>query len=279
MNAQWSQLIYSLLICFGAGTLAFLGASEAMGKAGKSRKAAAIAAALLLLAGGAAFFLSVGKPSAAIAVATNAAKGSPKSLEFVGAIVCLAVAIAYAIVVFRASAYEDDDEVDTGTVGKVLGIVALVCGIALPLLSGHAASVGRASWMGVAGPAAYLGNALTMGGALFASICVVRSESPSCIRLFAIIAAGVTVLQTICFIVFAVNAGAALDAVVFWLGAVVVGCVASLTCLAASLKMRAAVFGAVACSVVGAVILRLAVTALGTTSLGLIANAASRTPL
>ena len=279
MNAQWLPLLYTLLICFGSGTLVFLGISEVTGTALKSRKAAALAAALLLLLGGAAFFFSVGKPAAAIAVATNAVKGSPKSLEFVGTVVCLVVAVAYAVVAFRAGAYEEDDEIDTGTAGKVLGIVALLCGIALPLLSGHSAALGRPTWTGVTVPVAYLGNALAMGGALFASIMALRGEDASDLRKFALFGLIAAALQAVAFVMFAAGAEFVVDVAVFWIGAIVVGCVVPIVCMALVPKTRALAFAALAGSVVGGICIRLALSAIGTTSLGLIANAASRTPI
>lgn len=270
MSTQWLTAIYSLLTCFGGGTLAFLGLSEAVGLAPKTRKVAAVAAALLLLAGGCVFVASVGRPSAVMAVATNAVHGSPKSLEFVAMLLCLVVAIVYLVVAFRGA---------SDTVLRVVGVVALVLGVLMGVAAGHSAALGRASWCGWVLPVSYVGSALAMGGSLFGSVMAVLREEAADFRKVVLITLAGCVVQAVGVVAFGACSGFAVDALFFWGGAVAVGTVVPLICLAAAPKARALVFAALICSVAGAVCLRALILAMGTTSLGLIANAASRAPI
>ena len=271
MSGQWLTAIYSLLTCFGGGTLALLGISEVARLAPKTRKAAAVAAALLLLAGGCVFVFTVGKPAGVMAMAVNAVHGSPKSLEFVAAVLCFVAAIVYLIVAFRS-----DEE---SSAPRIVGIVGLVLGVLMGVAAGYSMAVGRADWNNIVLPVAYLGSAVAMGGSLFASLmAVLREEAPD-FRKVALISLVGAVVQAIGFVVFGALTGFAVDAVLYWVGAIAVGTVVPLICLAVSPKARALVFASLICSVAGALCLRVVVLAMGTTSLGLIANAASRTPI
>ncbi len=271
MSGQWLTAIYSLLTCFGGGTLAFLGISEVARLAPKTRKAAAVAAALLLLAGGCVFVFTVGKPAGVMAMAVNAIHGSPKSLEFVAAVLCFVVAVVYLVVAFRS-----DEE---SSAPRIVGVVGLVLGVLMGVAAGYSMAVGRADWNNFVLPIAYLGSAIVMGGSLFASLmAVLREEAPD-FRKVALISLVGAVIQAVGFVVFGALTGFAVDALLYWLGAIAVGTVVPLICLAASPKARALVFASLICSVAGAFCLRAVVLAVGTTSLGLIANAASRSPI
>ena len=265
MSGQWLTAIYSLLTCFGGGTLAFLGISEVARLAPKTRKAAAVAAALLLLAGGCVFVLTVGKPAGVMAMAVNAIHGSPKSLEFVAAVLCFVAAVVYLIVAFRS-----DEE---SSAPRIVGIVGLVLGVLMGVAAGYSMAVGRADWNNIVLPVAYLGSAVAMGGSLFASLMAPDFRKVALISLVG------AVVQAIGFVVFGALTGFAVDAVLYWVGAIAVGTVVPLICLAASPKARALVFASLICSVAGALCLRAVVLAMGTTSLSLIANAASRSPI
>lgn len=270
MSAQWLTVIYSALICFGGGSLAFLGISEATGMAPKARKAAAIAAALLLLAGGVVFVSSLGKPAAAMAIAANALKGSPKSLEFVTMIACVVAAVVYVVVSIRS---------ESETAPKVIGILCLVLGVLMGILAGNSSALGRASWTGIVLPLAWTGSALAFGGALYCSLSAIFKEEDGDLRKLVFIALLGTVVQAAGFIAYGVCTGFAVDPLLYWLGAVAVGTVVTLLCLFASLKVRALVFAALICSAAGGICIRLVLLSLGTTSLGLLGNAISRTPL
>lgn len=270
MSAQWLTAIYSLLTCFGGGTLAFLGFSEVAKLAPKARKAAAVAAALLLLAGGCVYVFSLGHPGRIMAVATNAVKGSPKSLEFVCMLACLVVAVAYTIVSLRS---------ESEAAPRILGAAGLALGLAMGVVAGVSASVGRASWAGIVYPLAYLGGGLAMGGSLFGSVMALARDDAADFRKVALVALVGTVVQAAGFVALGVCTGFSVDALLYWGGAVAVGTVVPIICLAAAPKARALVFAALICSAAGAVCIRAAMLALGTASLGLIANAASRSPI
>lgn len=271
MGVQWLTVIYSLLTCFGGGVLVFLGISEITGVAPKTRRVAALAAALLLLIGGCVFVGSLGHPGRIMAVATNAVKGAPKSLEFVCAVACLVVAVVYAVISFR------NEEAETAL--KAIGIVGLVLGVLMAVSAGYAGAIGRASWNGIVLPISHLGAGLAMGGSLFCGLMVCLHEDAADIRKLVQVTLVATVLQAVGFVAAGVCSGFALDAMLYWVGAIVVGTVVPLVCLVFSPKAQALVFAALFGSAVGAICLRLAVLSLGTTSLQLIANAASRTAL
>lgn len=287
MTVAWPQLLHCLLVCFGGGTLVFLGISEVTGTAHRYRKAAAIAAALLLLLGAVALVVSNGGFETTIAKMNNVAKGNFKSLAIVGTIVCLFVAVAYAVVVFRADSYvEEDEEIDTGTAGKVLGIVAIICGVAVSYLLGSAdvsAIARRVPWSQGMVSLAYVGNALAMGGTLFVSLMaalrepdaeglVLRKSDTEEFRRFSLFALIATAIQAVTFFAFAAAGSFAFEALVFWGGAFVVGCVVPIACLVMTPKMKALAFAALAGSVIGGVCIRIAVAALvsGNPGLGLI---------
>ena len=271
MGAQWLTVIYSLLTCFGGGVLVFLGVSELMGIAPKTRRAAAIAAALLLLAGGCVFVGSLGHPGRIMAVATNAVRGAPKSLEFVCAVACLVAAIVYAVVSFR------DEE--GGTTAKVVGAIGLVLGVLMAVAAGYSNALGRAVWSSIVLPVAYFGGGIAMGGSLFCGLMACLHEDASDIRklLWATLAGAL--LQAVGFVAAGACSGFAFDALLYWVGAIAVGTVVPIACLVLSSKVQVLVFAALAGSAVGAVCLRVAMFSLGTTSLQLIANAASRVAL
>lgn len=270
MSAQWPQLLYSLLVCFGSGTLAFLGISEVTASAHRSRKAVAIAAALLLLLGGVALVVSRGDINAVISMMNGATRGNFKSLAIVGTIVSLFVAIAYTIVIFRADSYADEDEdADTGTAGKILGIIALIFGIALPILMGLADAPVRVPWTKWAAPLAYLGNALAMGGTLAVSIIALGKSEIREFSRYSLLALVAVALQTAFFAIFAGNAGFAFDALTFWGGVVVIGCVIPLVCMAMAPKIRTLVFVATIGTVIGGICIRLLMQALAAGNPGL----------
>ena len=177
----------------------------------------------------------------------------------------------YLIVAFRS-----DEE---SSAPRIVGIVGLVLGVLMGVAAGYSMAVGRADWNNIVLPVAYLGSAVAMGGSLFASLmAVLREEAPD-FRKVALISLVGAVVQAIGFVVFGALTGFAVDAVLYWVGAIAVGTVVPLICLAASPKARALVFASLICSVAGALCLRAVVLAMGTTSLGLIANAASRSPI
>lgn len=271
MGVQWLTVIYSLLTCFGGGVLVFLGIAELMGMAPKTRRAAAIAAALLLLAGGCVFVSSLGHPGRIMAVATNAVKGAPKSLEFVCALVCLVIAAVYAVVSFR------DEEAEMPM--RIIGIAGLVFGVLMAVAAGYSGSLGRAAWNGVVLPVSYLGAGLTMGGSLFCGLMVCLHEDAAALRKLLLVTLAGAALQAIGFVAAGICAQFAFDAALYWVGAIAVGTVVPVVCLVFSSKVQPLVFAALMGSAVGAVCVRLAVLSLGTTSLHLIANAASRTAL
>lgn len=270
MIAQWPQLLYSLLVCFGGGTLAFLGISEVTASAHKSRKAVAIAAALLLLLGGIALVISVGGPNRVISMMNGAARGNFKSLAIVATLVSLFVAIAYIVVLFRAESYaEDEEDTDTGTAGKVLGIVALVCGIALPVFMGLADAPVRAQWTKLVTPLAYVGNALAMGGTLIAGIEILRGAQDSEIRAFSLYALIAVALQTLLFLVFGVSGSFAFDALLFWGGVIIIGCAIPIACMIFASKINILPFAALLGTLVGGICIRLVLQAVASGNPGL----------
>lgn len=241
MSLQVSTLIYSLLICFGGGLLAFLGFAELQGVAPKTRIPAAIAAGVLLLAGGVVLALGLPNPAAVMSIAKNAVKGTPKSLEFVAAIVCFVIAIVNIVVTTRA---------ESETPVKVMGGLCLILGVLIGVFSGNAAAVGRAG-TSLALPVAYLGNGLFMGGALFTGLMAVLDDDAKALKRVGIAALCALVVQLVGFVWYGAVAGFTTSPVLFWVGSIVVGVLCAAACLWFSPKVRALLFAAAACSVVG----------------------------
>ena len=278
MGAQWLTAAYGLLACLGAGTLAMVGISEITGAAPKARRAASVAAALLCLAGLVAFACALGHPQSMMAVATNAAKGSPKSLEFVLCCLVLVVAVAYVVV---------DMRVESAAARRAVGVAGVACAVVACVAAGCSTAVGRP---GLAVPlaVAWLGNAVAAGAALFGAVAALvdrmgkkaAEKGLGEVALPARVALLGLVVQTVGFVAVGVVVGfASVDPLLYWGGALAVGTLASAGCAAVSARVPEVLFAALACSAVGGACLRAVVLLAGTGSLNLIANAASRTAL
>lgn len=265
-TAQILTILYSLLICMGGGTLAFLGIAGFFGKAPKATKIAAIVAAVLLLAGICCFAGSLGKPQAIMKVASNVFKGAPKSVEFVTAICCFVVGVVFFVMMQR--------EVE-GIGLKIVAVVAVLFGIAMGITAGMSGSVGRPDWVKTLLPFAYLGNALLMGGALFVGLMAVLKETEGLFKKFFIVLVAVAAVQLVCFIAYGIGYGFNFDALLYWGCAIVIGTVVAGGLLALAPKAQAIVFATAACSLVGGFFIRAIVVTLGSASLNLIARAVS----
>lgn len=293
MGAQWLTAAYGLLTCLGAGTLGAVGVSEITGAAPRARRAASVAAALLCLAGLGALACALGRPQAVVAVAAGAAHGSPKSLEFVGCCLALVLAVTYAVV---------DVRVESAAARRAVGVAGLACGVLACLVAGGSSAVGRP---GLALPLAvsWLGNGFAAGGALYGVLAWAlgragaddgrtdcadgeagsgeptdeRGRGPVAVAWVAL--AGVA-LQAVGFVAAgAVMGFSAVNGPLFWGGALLVGTVGAAACLAVGRRWPAAFVAGLACSAAGGACLRAAVLLVGTGSLNLIANAASRMAL
>ena len=269
MAAQWFMLLYGLLICWGGGLLAFAGLAGLLGIVGRARTVGLVASAVLVVAGIVVLALRLGDPTSVMAMASGAMRGSPKSLEFVAAVACFVAAIVVLVA---------DQRTESASVARVLGAICLVLGIALGVVGGLSAAVGRTAYTGAL-CVAYLGNALTMGGATAVALVAGCREDLHEARLPIAVALGCAALQLVGVVWYGAQSGAAENAALFWGLAVVVGCLLPLGCLAlvrrASVLAFVGAVGAVACGVA----LRVLVTEGGTSSLNLLAAAALHAPV
>lgn len=284
MDAQWLTAIYSLAICVGAGLLVFLGIFELADGAGavdadgaataahRVRRAAAVGAVVLLLLGVGAFACALGRPSSIMAVLANVTGGSPKSLEFACALACLVAAAAYAVAWSRT---------DSAGVLKGIGAVCLVAGCALGLLAGFSAAIGRPA-MTVGLVAAYLGNALAMGGAIYAALGALFGCDDRGVHAYGLGALVGIGVQAVGMVAYGACAGWTTGGLLLWGGGLAVGCGIAAACEGLVLAKRwtrvLAVVAALAC-IAGGLCLRAAVLSAGTGSLGLLATAAMRVAL
>lgn len=289
METQWPLLIFSVLLGMGSGLLVFLGIGELKGSFRRVRFPLAVIALALLAAGGIASTFHLGHIDRAFHILGNMASGLSKELfavAFAGI-----VALVYAVLARK----------DYPTASKVLGVLALVAGIVLPLTAGASFMMpARPAWDTVTLPLMYLGTGLGMGFALAAAVACMRGDTEE-----APFAANIALAGAICSAAVMAAYVAAIGvapfahesrslarlaigdlAVQFWLGVAVVGIVIPLvlTVLAtrkatvsevtpaaraeattSALRQKAIyLWAAFACLVVGSVVLRVIMYAVAT---------------
>ncbi|MDO4291523.1 MAG: dimethyl sulfoxide reductase anchor subunit [Eggerthellaceae bacterium] len=273
MSVQWPLLLFSVLLGTSSGMLAYLGVHEARGRRATASFLIAVLALVLLAAGGVASTFHLGHPERALHIMGN--MGSGLSRELIGVGITAVVALAYAVCV-RAK-YDG--------AARALGICALVCGVVLPVIAGSSFMMAsRPVWNSFTLPLLYLGSGLGLGFTLACVIACAKGadgdERAFAVKLaFAGVAAAVAVaIVWVIWVAVAPYADASRSvmrlaagdmAVIFWLGAVVVGMAAPLALGFMALRAEAKrvvayVGGAFACLLVGSVAVRVCMYALAT---------------
>lgn len=155
-----------MLLGASSGILVFLGIGEIKGAFKPVRFGLAVAALALLALGGIASTFHLGHIDRAFHILGNMGSGLSKELfavAFTGI-----VTIVYAVLVRK----------DFLGAAKITGIIALVAGIALPLVAGASFMMpARPAWDSFTLPLMYLGTGLGMGFALSAAVTCSKGDA------------------------------------------------------------------------------------------------------
>lgn len=199
MEVQWPLLIFSVLLGAGSGILVFLGIGEVKGAFRRVRFPLAVTALALLAAGGIASTFHLGHIDRAFHILGNMGSGLSKELfavAFAGI-----VTLVYAVLARK----------DYPKASKVLGILALVAGLVLPLTAGASFMMpARPAWDTLTLPLMYLGTGLGMGCTLAAALVCTKGDAED-----APLAVKVAVVAVACSIVTMVAYVAAVAAAPF----------------------------------------------------------------
>lgn len=284
MDIQWPLLIFSVLLGVTSGSFVFLAVGELTGKFREVRFSGALIAFICLAVGGCVSVLHMGHPERATHLLGNLGSGLSKEL-FVVAIMGI-VSLVYLILAKK----------DYPGVSKVFGVAGGVVGLVLPFVAGASYLIAaRPAWDSVTLPLMYLGAGLALGMTLMAGLVLLRgkaSEEGGFALKLALAGVIIMVVTTLAYIVWIAIApfqapSRSIDRLIsgdlasmFWPGVVVIGMVVpvALTVLAcvratkgdggsglADPKMLAfMMFGACACTAIGAVVIRIIMYAVGT---------------
>lgn len=283
MEIQWPLLIFSVLLGVTSGCFVFLGVGELRGKFKDVRFLGALIAFICLAVGGCVSVLHMGHPERATHLLGNLGSGLSKEL-FVVAIMGI-VSLVYLILAKK----------DYPGVSKVFGVLGAVLGLVLPFVAGASYLIAaRPAWDSVALPLMFLGGGLGMGMTLMAGLVLLRGKAVEeggfalKLALAGVIIMVVTSLAYVIWIAIAPFQAPTRSierlvsgdlAVMFWAGVVLVGLVVptaltTLACvkatkgdggqLSSSSTLATYLFAACACSMVGAVVLRVIMYGVGT---------------
>lgn len=266
MEIQWPLVIFSLLAGCGGATLAFAGLSTVLSVGEKARVPAVICALVLLVAGGCASVLHLGQPANIMAAATNIFSFSGISIE----LIMLGLNVVVAIVFLVLARGENAGGI------KVVGVVGLVTGLVMAFAVGNGyVMVAQPAWNTPVLPLAYLGSGLAMGATLFAALMVgTKADTAELKKVIPYVVASALV-QTVAFLAYAFVIGFAVDALLFWGGALLVGSIGAVVCAALMSKTPNLAYAAVVCAVIGGICFRALMWLVGTGYLDLFSLAAT----
>lgn len=255
MEIQWPLVIFSLLAGCGGVTLAFAGLSAVLGIGEKARVPAAICSLVLLVVGGCASVLHLGQPANIMAAATNIFSFSGISVE----LIMLGASVIVALI-FLLLARGDN----AGGV-KAVGVIGIVVGLVMAFVVGNGyVMVAQPHWNTPMLPLAYLGSGLAMGATLFASLMVATKAAVADVKKIMPYVVAATALQAIAFIAYAAVISFAVDALLFWGGALLVGSVGALVCAVLMPKTPTLAYAAFVCALIGGICLRALMWLVGT---------------
>lgn len=282
MEIQWPLLVFSVLLGITSGSFVFLGIGEIKGKFAEIRFTGALIGLLCLAVGGIASVFHMGHPERATHLLGNL--GSGLSMELFTVAIMGIVSIIYLVLAKK----------DYPGARKAFGIIAAILGLVLPIVAGMSYVIAaRPAWNSFTLPLMYLGAGLAMGMLLMAGLVLLRGNAKedgkfaAQLALVGVVAMVLTSLAYIIWIAFAPFPASSRSierlvsgdiAPLFWVGVVAIGLVVptALSALAfvktgkdsvsaASFStLGAYVFAACACSVVGAVALRVIMYGVGT---------------
>ena len=249
MGIEWPLVLFTVFAGAGAGMLVFAGIGEFFNASKKARFIAAICSLILLVVGGLLSLLHLGNPSNFMAAAANLFSFSPISLELIFLGLGVIVAIIYLVVVNRE-----------GGASKAIGVIGIIVGIIFAYVSGHGYEVIaiRPAWATPTLTLSYALSALTIGGFLFLVLQVIFKDEADSIKKVAMVVLVVAVLETILYIAYGALAPLGDSAILFWIGAVVVGgLIAAVAGLLAWMKNnQAMVYVGVLAAIIGGIAFR-----------------------
>lgn len=280
MEIQWPLLAFSVLLGISSGCFVFLAIGEPTGRFKNVRFQGSLVAFACLALGGIASVFHLGHPDRATHLLGNMASGLTKEIFIVANMGILA--LIYLVLTRK----------DYPMASKVTGVLAGIAGIVLPVVAGASyLMAARPAWDSVTLPLMYLGGGLGMGTLFMAALVYLKGDAKADgpfglkIALGGVVALVVTSIAYVGWIAVAPHQDEtrSLDrllsgdlAPLFWLGVVIVGLalVVALLVLAQTKASKAAaandvqsvatmLFAACACSVVGAVTLRVIMYTVG----------------
>lgn len=266
MEIQWPLVIFSLFAGCGGAALAFVGLSEVLAIGRKARVPVVAVALGLLVVGGLASVLHLGQPANIMAAAANIFSFSGISVELIMLGINVIVAIVYLVLVRN----------DTASATKIVGIIGIVTGLLLAFVVGNGyVMMAQPLWNTPALPFGYLGSGLAMGGALFASVMVITKADAGEMKKITPFVLGAGIIQVIAFLAYGTVIGFAVDPLLFWGGAIVVGSVGTIVCAAFIPKMSNLAYAMLVCAFIGGICFRALMWLVGSGYLDLFGAAAA----
>ena len=280
MELQWPLILFTTLVAWAAGVLGFQGVLALRGAGKKSQQVLAVLSCVLLAASGIAVFFHLQHWERIFNGFGHITSGITQ--ELIAIVVFVVVAVAY----FVAARKSDDG----GTVPKWLAAAAVVISVVLAAVCAHSYMMAaRPAWDSVLEVLSIVGASCILGPATVAVVMGVRGDNLEAVGPLSVVLTAIGVVCTAAYAAYIQMAGgsfaqvghyfdptkatkavvdaaatAADQALLLWLGAVVVGAIVPLVCClvarkkgdAASWKALGAV--AVAAGLAGAVCLRVA---------------------
>ena len=280
MELQWPLILFTTLVAWAAGVFGFQGVLALRGAGKKSQQPLTIASVVLLAVSGIAVFFHLQHWERIFNGFGHITSGITQ--ELIAIVVFVAVAVVYFVMLRRSD--------DGGTVPVWLAGAAIVISVVLAAVCAHSYMMpARPAWNSVLEVLSIVGAALILGPATCAVVMGARGDSFEGAGSLAVVLTAVGAVCTAAYAAYVQMAGGAFaqvghyfdptkatkavvdaaataadQALLLWLGAVVVGAVVPLVCGLLAKKKGAAtswkVFGAVAVAagLVGAVCLRVA---------------------
>jgi DMSO reductase anchor subunit len=286
METQWELILFTTFTAWSAGLFGAQALAAAFGQAKKAQLISWIVAAVLLVIGGIAVFLHLQHWERIF----NGFGHLTSSItqEFIALVVFAVVAIIYIIFLRRSE--------DGGSVPKWLAWLAVILAVAVVFVVAHSYLVGaRPAWNSYLWVAYVLGNALVLGPATLAVIMALKGEDAfKQVGMWVLVGALINLICAVAYAIFLqmiggsftdvglyfdpnhptkavtdVNAIVSAQAVLLWLGAVVIG--AAIPAIAAFVARRSnnaaswKIWGIaiILCAIIGALIMRVVFYALG----------------